>query len=118
MMTDKSNPVRPIGSAVTLSCTVELSPLVDVPVTVNILLSDRAGRTLATTTPSVSGSSKTYTTRVMISSFGREQSGGYTCTANTSSESAAISPFINGSQTGSETARITVGKIDHLHGFC
>ena len=27
--------IRPIGSNVTLTCTVELSPVVDVPVTVN-----------------------------------------------------------------------------------
>ena len=51
-----ASPIRPIGLAVTLICTVVLSPLVDVPVTVAIYLSDPAGTPLTTTSPSVYGS--------------------------------------------------------------
>ena len=75
-----TNPIRPIGSAVSLTCIVELSPAVDISVTVNVHLSDPAGRTLTTSTPAVSGS--THTTTATISSFGREQSGLYTCRAS------------------------------------
>ena len=86
-----SAPLIPIvGSDVTLTCTVELSPAVDVPVTVNVQLSDPAGSPLTTTTPSMSGS--TYTSTAMVSSFGREESGDYTCTATVSSSSSI--PFL------------------------
>ena len=107
IVSNKPNPIRPIGSTVTLTCTVELSPAVDVPVTVNIHLSDPAGSPLNTTLPLVSGSS--YTTTAMISSFGRNQSGIYTCTMNTSS--TLTSPFITSSKTRFGTFRITAGEL-------
>ena len=70
---NESNPIRPVGSDVTLTCVVELSPIVGVPVTVNIQLTNPAGIPQSTTTPSVSGS--TYTITSMVRSFGRGQSG-------------------------------------------
>ena len=98
IVSNQTNPIRPIGSAVLLTCTVELSLAVDVPVTVNnIHLSDPAESSLTTTTPSVSGS--TYTTTATISSFGREQSGTYTCTVS-----------IGSSGSWSATKKVTVGK--------
>ena len=107
-VSNKPNPIRPIGSTVTLTCIVELSPAVDVPVNVNIQLRDPAGRTLTTTLPLASGSS--YTTTTMISSFGRNQSGIYTCTVNVSPILA--SPFIIDRQIASEAAiRVTAGEI-------
>lgn len=112
-VSNKPNPIRPIGSTVTLSCIVELSPAVDVPVNVNIQLRDPAGRTLTTTLPLVSGSS--YTATAMISSFGRSQSGIYTCTVNVSPILA--SPFITDRQIASEAAiRVTAGEINS-YGF-
>ena len=104
----KPNPIRPVGSDVNVTCTAVLSPAVDVPVTVDIQLSDPAGRTLTTTTPSISGSN--YTTSAMVSSFGRNQSGNYTCTVNTSSTLA--SSFIAGSKIKFETLRITAGELN------
>ena len=97
--------IRPI-STVTLTCMADLDPTIDVPVTMNIQLSDPAGRTLTTTTPSVSGS--TYSSMATISSFGRNQSGVYHC-------SAAVSPspsnsFLSGGSQ-SETLRVTTGEI-------
>ena len=94
---NQSNPIRPIGSAVTLTCTVMLSEIVDVSVTVNIQMSDPAGP-LTTTTPSVTGS--TYITTAMISSFGREQSGFYTCRVGISGSS----------RSWSVTKKVTVGE--------
>ena len=99
-----ASPIRPIGSAVNLTCTVVLSPLVDVPVTVAIHLSDPSGSLLATTTPSVSGS--TYTSTAMISSFGKEESGFHTCWASISSNL----PFIRDSRPNSVTSKVTVGE--------
>ena len=79
----------------------------DIPVTVNINLSDPAGRTLTTTAPAVSGS--THTTTAMISSFGRNQSGIYACKVNTST---TLTPsFITDGKTRFETFRITAGEL-------
>jgi hypothetical protein len=96
---NQTNPIRPIGSAITLTCMADLDPAIDVPglVTVNIQLSDPAGRTLTTTTQSVSGF--TYTIIATISSFGREQSGTYTCRVS-----------IGSSRSWSITEKVTVGK--------
>ena len=106
---DQTNPlaVRPIGSAtVTLTCTVELSPSVDVPVTVNTVWTgpDNLNRNIMA---QQEGSTTTYTSTVMVSSFGRDQSGEYTCTATVSS----ASQFITDSSSLSDTSRITVGML-------
>ena len=79
---DPISPIRPVGSDVTLTCVVELSPIVGVSVTVNIQLTNPAGIPRSTTIPSVSGS--TYTITSMVRSFGRGQSGFYTCRATVS----------------------------------
>ena len=80
------NPIRPIGSAVTLTCTVELNPAVDVPVIVDIEWTGPAGfRTTNTTQPVMGSSTVNYTSTAMINSFGRNQSGVYSCTATISS---------------------------------
>ena len=99
-----TSPIRPIGSAVNLTCIVVLSPFVDVPVTVAIHLSDPAGSPLTTTTPSVSGSN--YTSTSMVNSFGREDSGLYTCRASTSSNF----PFLRDSGPNSVELKVTVGE--------
>ena len=106
---DPVTPVRPLGAKVTLTCTVNLNPAVDVPVAVNVQLSDPARSPLTTTTPSMSGS--TYTSTAMVSSFGREQSGVYNCTATITSN------VTQSESTGSTTARITVGKCN-THSDC
>ena len=100
---DPVSPIRPVGSNVILTCTVELSPVVDVPVTVNTEWTGPDGVTLSSTTP-VMESLTRYTSTVMVSSFGRDQSGNYTCTATVSSTSS----FLTDSGSQSETARITV----------
>ena len=106
---DQVNPlmVRPIGSSVTLTCMADLDPAIDVPVTVNIHLSDPAGSTLPTTTPVMSQGS-TYSSTARVPSFGREQSGVYTCTANVllSSEN----PFLSNNFSRSGILRVTTGE--------
>ena len=96
------------GANVTLTCTVELSPAVDVPVTVNTEWTGPEGfRT--TNTAQRMGSTTTYTSTAMVSSFERDQSGNYTCTATISSTSSFITNNI-----GSSSTRVTVGKANHL----
>ena len=103
---DLVSPVRPIGSNVTLTCTVELSPAVDVPVTVNTVWTGPAGCMSNNTAQPVMGSTTTYTSTAIVSSFGRDQSGSYTCTATVSS----VSPFITNSSL-SDIKSVTTGNI-------
>ena len=100
-----SDPVSPIpvGSDVTLTCIVELSPAVNIPVTGNVQLTDPTGSLLSTTTLLVSGS--TFPSTAMISSFGSDQSGVYTCTASVSS----TSQFVTQSSSRSGIVRLTGG---------
>ena len=99
--------VRPIGSSVTLMCMADLDSAVDVPVTVNIQLRDPAERILTATTPSVSGS--TYSSMATISSFGRTDSGVYTCTVTVSPSPS--NSFLSGGGSLSATLRVTTGEI-------
>ena len=105
---DQDNPlmVRPIGSPVTLTCMADLNPAIDVPVTVNIQLRHPNGSLLPGTTPVMSQGS-TYSRTATVPSFGREQSGNYTCTA------AAVSSansFLSNSGSQSGTLRVTTGE--------
>ena len=92
-------------ATVTLTCTVVLDSSVDVPVTVNTVWigPDNFNRNIMA---QQMGNTTTYTSTVMVSSFGRDQSGDYTCTATVSS----TSPFITGSMSSSPLTRVTVGK--------
>ena len=107
---DPVSPIWPVGSDVTLTCTVELDPAVNVPVTVHTMWTgpngfmavDNISQPLMESTGTVLA---TYTSTTMISSFGRDQSGVYECTATVSSTSLFID---SNSQLG--MARLTVGK--------
>ena len=112
------NPVRPIGSTVTLTCTVhvELSPSVDAPVTVNIVVSPWHGLRilnggLATNTSQlVMRDTTVYTLTDMVSSFGRTQSGLYLCRATL--HSALNNTYIGSSQYFRiSVAEVTAGEI-------
>ena len=105
---NKPNPIRPIGSNVSLTCMVGLQPsTVSTTVSLNltILVKDPAGNTLSTTAYSVNGS--TYTSRVIIGSFGRSQSGVYMCDATLTSPSLHLSE----SSTVTEEIRLNSGKL-------
>ena len=97
----------PLGSNVTLTCTVELSPVVDFPVTVNTVWTGPDGF-MTNDTAQVVESTTTYTSTAMIRSFGRNQSGTYTCTATVSPDSPSVS-----SSAYSGTLEITSGIDSH-----
>ena len=98
--------VRPVGSTVTLTCMADLDPAIDVPVTVIFQLRDPAGRILTTTTPSVTVS--TYSSMATITSFGRDQSGLYNCSATVSP--SPPNSFLSNSSSQSGTLRVTTGE--------
>ena len=104
-------PVRPIGSTVTLICTVDLSPLVDVPVTVTAQISAPMGVTITPVTNSVMESTTRYTSTATVSPFERIQSGEYTCMANV--ELVTANPLIIGGTgvTGMDKITIGTGKM-------
>ena len=102
------NPIRPYGSTVTLTCTVELSPLVDVAVNISTVWNGPAGFMATSSAHPVMGSTTTYVSTVMISSFGREHSGVYNCTATVNSLTA--SPYLINS-TDQAFIRVSVGEV-------
>ena len=104
------SPIRPVGSDVTLTCAVELNPMVDIPVTVITVWTGPAGFMTTNTAQPVVGNTTFYISMVIINLFGRNNSGVYTCRATISS--ASLNPFINDSMTSSST-RVTVGKITY-----
>ena len=84
-------------------CTVELNQNVDVPVTVNTVLTGPV--TLSPTDPLME-STTTYTSTATVSSFGRDQSGVYTCEATVNSDT-----LVTSGMAVSGMNRITVGKL-------
>ena len=110
-----ASPSRPVGSTITLTCTVDLSPLVDVPVTVNAQISGPAGVTITSSTNSEMVNSTRYTSTSMVSSFGRNQSGEYNCTATVGLMTA--NPLIIGGTgvTGMDSITIGAGKLHVLY---
>ena len=107
------NPIPPFGSNVTLTCMVELGPAVDVPVTVNTILTTPDGYMNTSTAQSVVGSTTNYTTTFMISSFGRSNSGLYMCGATATSTNAYVSDS-SSTSTVSQPVRVTTGEIKVL----
>ena len=99
-------------SDVTLTCTIVLTsgPEIDIPLRLNMTfkLSRRepVESQLIITPSLVPGS--TYTTRTVINSFGREQSGEYACTAMVTSEIS--NTFLIDSNATSDLLRVTTGK--------
>ena len=100
------SPIHGGATLVTLTCTVELTQAVDILLTVNTQLTGPAGVTLFPTTP-VMESLTRYTSTAMVNSFGRDQSGNYTCTATVSSGSS----FLTGSNEKTGRAAFTIGKF-------
>ena len=108
MTSSLPNPIRPVGSAtVTLTCTVELSPAVDVPVTVNILWTGPVR--FSSDNKAIESTTKSYISTVLVESFHKNNSGCYTCRAFVVSES----PFItNGSRSGIKRVIAFEGILD------
>ena len=100
------SPIRAIESNVTLTCTMELSPAVDVPVTVNTVWSGPAGFNITNTPQPVLGYTTTYISTAIVREFGRNQTGNYTCTATVVSVSTVVP-----ASSESDMEFITTGKI-------
>ena len=106
---NKASPIRPIGSIVTLTCVVELSPSVDVSVIVNTVWTGPAGFMTTNTAQPVMGSNTTHTSTAMVHSFGRDQSGQYICTAHVTS--LHNSQYTTDSTTVYGAAQVTIGEM-------
>ena len=109
MTSNLPSPIRPIASRVSLDCSCDIAPNlpaehIDVGATVSISLSDPAGTLLSSTAPLVAGT--VYTSSAVISSFGRDQSGLYTCTVSVTSSSS----FVFGREMSIQK-RVTTGNI-------
>ena len=84
-----SNPPNPIlsGSSSSLTCTVELSPAVDVPVSISIVwTAPEETYNIASTTNPVMKSLTLYTSSSTLNSVESSDSGNYTCTVSIESE--------------------------------
>ena len=76
--------IQPVGHDVTLTCTVELSPVVDIPVTVNIVWTGPNGIMFMSNDINeqiAAENNNIYTSTGLVRSFGRIDSGNYICTA-------------------------------------
>jgi hypothetical protein len=109
-----SHPIRPIGSSISLICSIELSQAVDVSVTVNTVWSGPDGFAITNTAQSVMGSYTNYTSVVNVSSFGRRASGNYTCNSSvTAVTEQRNSSYLHDSRTtASNTTRVTTGTVN------
>ena len=99
-------PIQPVGSNVTLTCTVTLSMRVDVSVTVNTNWTGPDGFRMSKIAHQVAHSSTNYSSSAIVPSFRRNQSGIYACQVNVTSRNRFIST--SGSIHG--TTRVTIGK--------
>ena len=98
------------GDPATLNCTVEWVQAVTnsdlSAVVVDVQLSGPDGSLLSLSGPNLSGTTFTYTTRV--DSFGRNESGVYTCGASIRPK-PSLSKFLTGPSQLSGSARVTAG---------
>ena len=103
-----SNSLLILDSAVTLTCTLELNSAI-VASEIFLLMVDaqlsRDGTQLALTGPTVTGTTITYTTH--LNSFGRSDSGNYTCRATIRPQPTLT--YLIGSETLSTTVNIKAG---------
>ena len=85
LISDKPNPVLS-GTLLTLICMVELSPAVDVPVTVSTMWTGPEGSTLMYTNPPIRLSLTHYTSTAVLKDIELADSGEYTCTIDIENE--------------------------------
>ena len=109
VVTSNPSPIPSAGTNVELICTVELGPTVSQS-DLSLLMVDaqlsRDGTPLALTGPTMTGTTFNYT--IQLDSFGRNDSGDYTCTATVKPQ--LTSTYLTESGTKySNTVRITAG---------
>ena len=106
---DPVSPIRPVGSDVTLTCTVMFSTAVNVEVNVGTEWTGPDGFMTTNTAQPVMGNTTTYTSTAMVSSFGRDQSGVYTCIATVNPKTPS-SQFLTGGGSQSGMIEVIAGK--------
>ena len=104
------SPVQPIGSVVNLTCIVHIMDAMDISVTLKAIWTGPGEFVTINTSQPILESSTTYTSRAMISSFGRNESGKYTCTAGLSSASTNL--YVINSSATSSFIRVTTGNYE------
>ena len=85
LVSNTPNPVLS-GSSPILTCAVELSPAVDVPVTVNTVWTGPDGSTLMSAAPPVMKSFTHYTSKAKLNYVESADSGIYNCTVSIGDE--------------------------------
>ena len=106
---DSPTPIQPIGS---LTCVVylELDTAVDASVTVNTVLSGPIGFRTTNTSQIVVEGTTIYSSTVIISSLGRNQSGDYTCTATL--HSTLTNAYVIDSTAISDSIQVITGEFN------
>lgn len=105
-MSSQHNPINPVGSNITLKCSVELSSAIDVSVNVAILIRGPSG-TVLNERIQLSADSANTSVNALINSFANNHSGLYNCTAFLSSMSSL---HRDSSESVSESIVVTTGK--------
>ena len=110
-MSNKPNPIRPIGSEVVLTCIVKLAPAVESELTQLIveteLSRERTLHILTLSDPMINGTTYTYTRR--LESFGRNNSGDYICTATVKPGPNLTDTQLDSSNLVSNRTKISTG---------
>ena len=81
LVSDTPNPILS-GTSPSLTCSVELSPSVDVPLTIKTVWTGPDDTILSSATPAVTGSLTHYTNTAMLSFVESADSGEYTCSVS------------------------------------
>ena len=101
LVSDTPNPIRS-GSSPILTCTVELSPAVDIPVAVSTVWTGPDGLTLMSAAPPVMMSFTHYTSEAKLNYIESADSGNYNCTV-----------IIGGKRWISVEKKIVIGNLNH-----
>ena len=111
-MSSKPNPIRPIASDMFLECNVEYSTLCfNFPITLNVMWTGpNSNAPIATNQTLLNAGIRNTSVTIMVYSFGRQDSGNYSCRAFLSSTSM----FLNTSQSLSSTIVVTTGMINAI----
>ena len=85
LVSDAPNPILS-GTSPSLTCSVELSPSVDVPLMISTVWTGPGERIITSATPPIAGSLTHYTSTVVINSIESVDSGEYACAMSIGSE--------------------------------
>ena len=109
VISNTTNPTWPAGDNVTLICIVELSTVVNIPVTVNTTWSGPSGF-VENLIAQPNAANTSYRSMVTISPFENINSGDYTCMAEVKEMEVSLSQYLNNSGVRSNKTKITTGK--------